>query len=277
VGTVYAYSKEQLDITDTDAVTETVEQLQPDVIVNAAAYTAVDKAETEADLAFAINASAVESLAKLAHHASAWLIHYSTDYVFDGSKSSPYKETDTTNPINVYGASKLAGEQAIINSGCQYLIFRTSWVMGRDGNNFAKTILRLAEDREQLDVISDQLGVPTSVSLLAKVTNHAIESIIQGDSWPSGIYNAVPQGKTSWFDIATAVLRIAEHHGLSLMASSQDINSINTVDYPTSAKRPLNSLLNTKKVSQQLPFLLPHWYDDFEYVVEQIIKEQKVI
>ena len=270
-----AYTRSKLDITDTQAVIEAISSFEPNVIVNTAAYTAVDKAEEEKALAYAINSDAVAVLAQQAAKQGAWLIHYSTDYIFDGGKTTPYTEIDTPNPINVYGASKLAGEEFIATSNCNHLIFRTTWVIGKDGKNFAKTILRLATQRDSLSVISDQYGVPTSPSLITNVTIDAIKAIKKQRAWPSGAYNLVPLGISTWHEVAQTLITIAEENSVPLAISAADILAITTAEYPTPAKRPLNSRLETQKLSRQLSFHLPNWKDDFSAVAAEVIKEFK--
>ena len=273
VGSVTAFPRSALDITNHRAVTDAVQAINPNIIVNAAAYTAVDKAETDAERANAVNAEAVANLAQITQKNGAWLIHYSTDYVFDGNKPTPYIETDAPNPINVYGASKLAGETAIAAADCQHLIFRTSWVIGKDGNNFAKTILRLDAERNSLMVISDQLGVPTSPSLISKTTIDAIRAVKQDKAWPQGIYHLAPQAVSSWHEIAKTLIVYAEHQRVQLNTQVADIQAITTAEYPTAAKRPLNSQLDTHKLRAQLSFDLPNWKDDFLAVASDIVKE----
>jgi len=273
VGSVAAFPRSALDITNHQSVREAVLVIQPNIIVNAAAYTAVDKAETDQERANAVNAEAVANLAQIAREQSLWLFHYSTDYVFDGSKQSPYLEADTPNPINVYGASKLGGETAIAVADCQHLIFRTTWVIGKDGHNFAKAILCLASERNALKVIDDQIGVPTSPSLIARVTIDAIRAIKQSNAWPQGIYHLAPQGKTSWHDIAQTLIAYAAQQHIPLRTHAADIKAITTAEYPTAAKRPLNSQLETNKLCSQLSFDLPHWKDDFLAVASEIIGE----
>ena len=273
VGSVAAFCRVSLDIINYTAVGDAVRRIRPNIIVNAAAYTAVDKAETDAEQAYAVNAKAVANLAQIAHKEGAWLIHYSTDYVFDGSKPTPYIETDAINPLNVYGASKQAGEEAIAAADCQHLIFRTSWIIGKDGNNFAKTILRLATERDSLKVISDQLGVPTSPSLISKITIDAILAIKQKIAWPRGIYHLAPLGVSSWYEIAKTLIAHAEQQRVQLNTQVADIQAITTAEYPTAAKRPLNSQLDTHKLQSQLSFNLPHWQDDFLAVARDIVKE----
>jgi len=228
VFSIFAYPRSKLDIMNEQAVYEAVFQIQPDVIINAAAYTAVDKAESNKEEAYDVNAYSVARLAQLVKNKRVWLVHYSTDYVFDGTKSDPYSENDETNPINIYGASKLAGERAITKTNCQHLIFRTSWVIGKDGNNFAKTILRLAMERDHLKVINDQIGVPTSPSLISKVTLDAIHAIKMNKAWPQGIYHLAPQGMSNWFEIAQTLLFHADNQQLFLNAHANDIQAITT-------------------------------------------------
>lgn len=273
VGTVAAFSRESLDIIDHKAVNDTIRDVQPNIIVNAAAYTAVDQAEEERDMAYAVNTQAVAHLAQIAGAEGMWLIHYSTDYVFDGSKPTPYTETDAPNPMNVYGASKLAGEQAIARSECRHFIFRTTWVIGKEGHNFAKTILRLASERNSLNVICDQQGVPTSPCLIAKVTTNAIQAIKNNAAWSKGIYNLVPEGKSNWHEIAQTLVDFATGLGMPLSAEARDIRAITTAEYPTAAQRPLNSLLDTQKLCAHLSFGLPDWKDDFLAVAGEIIEE----
>ena len=277
VANVAAFPRESLDITNHTAVRDAIRCVRPNIIVNAAAYTVVDKAETDADFAHAVNADAVANLAQIAREQSLWLFHYSTDYVFDGSKQPPYLETDTPNPINVYGASKLAGETAIVAANCQHLIFRTTWVIGKDGNNFAKTILRLATEHDALRVIGDQIGVPTSPSLIARVTIDAIRAIKESNAWPRGIYHLAPQGKTSWHEIAQTLIAYAERQHIPLRTHVADIQAITAAEYPTAAKRPLNSQLDTHKLRSQLSFDLPQWKDDFLAVACEIVKELETV
>lgn len=273
VGNVKVCTRADVDLTNKASIITAIDTFQPDVIVNAAAYTTVDKAESEQELAFQINSNAVTILAQKAAERGIWLIHYSTDYVFDGSKQSPYTEADAPNPLNVYGESKLAGENAIKASGCHFLIFRTTWVIGEQGHNFARTILRVAKERDTLNIVHDQFGVPTAPKLIAKVTHAAIEMLSNKTPWPSGIYHLTPNGQTTWYDIAQTLLQIAEKHQLALSANNNSLHPIQTKNYPTPAKRPKNSLLNTSKLEQLLNFDLPHWKDDFSIVANTIIKE----
>ena len=273
VGTVSAYSRTELDISNEQAVREAVLYFQPDIIINAAAYTAVDKAEINKKHAYTVNAYSVANLAQLVKAKRVWLIHYSTDYVFDGTKSDPYDEKDLPKPINIYGASKLAGENLIIDSNCRHLIFRLSWVIGKDGHNFAKSILRLALNRDNLKVVCDQVGVPTTPSLISKITVDAIRAIQEGRAWQQGIYHLAPRGVSNWFEIAQTLLEFAKSHQVLLRTNADDLQSIKTAEYPTIAKRPLNSLFETQKLKSQLSFDLPFWKDEFLLMAKDIIKE----
>lgn len=246
------------NFTDLNGLAETVRQIQPDVIVNAAAHTAVDKAESETELAQTINADAVAVLAQEAKLLNAWLIHYSTDYVFAGDGTSPWLETDATGPLGVYGATKLAGEQAIQESGCKHLIFRTSWVYGARGNNFAKTMLHLASERDSLSVIDDQIGAPTGADLLADVTAHTIRSVQQQPEL-AGLYHLVAKGETSWHGYASFVIDTALNMGQKLQTTTATITPVATSAFPTPAKRPNNSRLNTDKLQANFALTLPHW------------------
>lgn len=253
------------DLSDLAGLARTVQTVQPQVIVNAAAHTAVDKAESEVELARTLNALAPGVLAQEAAHLNAWLIHYSTDYVFDGSGSTPWKESDPTGPLSVYGRTKLEGEQAIAASGCRHLIFRTSWVYGARGGNFAKTMLRLAVEREQLNVIDDQIGAPTGADLLADVTAQAIRHVLppmrRNDLAPSGIYHVAAAGETSWHGYARFVLQHARSANRVLKAGPEQVQAIPSSAYPTPAKRPHNSRLDTTRLRNTFGLHLPHWQD----------------
>jgi len=245
------------DLTDLDGLARTVEQVRPDVIVNAAAHTAVDKAESEPDFARTINALAPAMLAQAATKIGAWLVHYSTDYVFDGSGTTPWKETDRTGPLSVYGQTKLEGEQAVASTP-KHLILRTSWVYATRGGNFAKTMLRLAGEREALTVINDQFGAPTSAELLADVTAHALRQL-QDQPALAGLYHCIASGETTWHGYAQFVLGQAQALGLSLKAGPAQVAPTPTSSYPTPAKRPLNSRLDTGKLQAAFGLTLPHW------------------
>lgn len=244
------------DLGNLEGLRQTIAGLKPDVIVNAAAYTAVDKAENESELAHLINGQAPKILAEEAKKVNALLVHYSTDYVFSGEGEAPWYEKDEPAPVNQYGRSKLEGEQAIQESGCKYLIFRTSWVYAAKGNNFAKTMLRLASERQTLSVISDQFGAPTSAALLADCTAHAIYQTIRNPQL-IGLYHLAASGITTWYDYASLVIENAKARGQALAVAK--INPIATANYPTPAKRPHNSRLDTTKFCDSFELVLPEW------------------
>ncbi len=246
------------DFTDLPGIAETVRQVAPEIIVNAAAYTAVDKAESECELAHKINALAPGVLAEQARQLGAALIHYSTDYVFDGSGHQLWKETDKTNPLSVYGKTKLEGDLSIQNAGCDYLIFRTSWVYAARGGNFAKTMLRLAQERDQLNVINDQIGAPTGADLLADITAHCAVQLRQRPEL-SGLYHLVAGGETSWFDYASFVIEFARQQGVAMKVHADSVKPIPTSAYPVPAPRPKNSRLDTQKFKSIFNLTLPHW------------------
>lgn len=249
-----------------------VDRVSPDVIVNAAAFTAVDAAESDSEPVWQINASAPEALAGIARARNIWLVHYSSDYVFDGTKAVPYTEDDFADPINVYGMSKLAGDRAILASKCRCLIFRTSWVFGAYGGNFVKTILKLAQDRETLRVVNDQWGAPTGAELIADVTSHALRAVLApGGASLSGLYNLAALGETRWDDYARVILQEADACGLELKARAASIDGIPTHDYPRPARRPANSRLNTTKLRNTFDLRLPPWDEAVRRVVKEIV------
>jgi dTDP-4-dehydrorhamnose reductase len=250
------------------ALADTVHALRPDVIVNAAAHTAVDKADSEPELAAALNAEAPRVLAAEAAALGAWLVHYSTDYVFDGSGHSPRDETATTGPLNVYGRTKLEGENAIRASGCQHLILRTSWVYSARGGNFARTMLALAAEREALSVIDDQIGAPTGADLLSDVTAQAIRTV-QREPQLGGTYHAVAAGETSWHGYARFVIEWARAHGRPIKVAADAIKAVPTSAYPTPAQRPLNSRLATDKLRRSFDLALPHWQTGVERMLTE--------
>lgn len=267
------------DITDTAGITQTLMDLRPEIIINAAAYTAVDKAESEPAAAEAVNAKAVGAIAQIAAKLDSLLVHYSTDYVFDGAGSSPWKETDTCAPLSVYGKTKRAGEAAITASGAKHFILRTSWVYSRHGNNFLKTMLRLAETKEEIQVVSDQWGVPTHVDYLAATTLDLINLATPGFGSESttppawGIYHCAPSGETSWFEYARLVINTAKAHGAA--SACKKIMPISTANYPTAARRPLNSRLDTSKLQSALKTAPPDWQDDVIMTVGQVLIESE--
>lgn len=250
------------DLCRLEDLVRTVRTYQPSIIVNAAAHTAVDKAESESELAYQVNAEAPAILAQEAERLGAWLVHYSTDYVFDGSGTSPRDEDDPTGPLSVYGASKLAGEQAIRAICTRHIIFRTSWVFGVRGGNFAKTMLKLAQTKDELSVISDQIGAPTGADLIADVTALALQTIKHNPSEVaalSGLFHLVASGQTSWYAYAKYVLQQAKNQGLTLKVEPESIKPIPSSAYPTAATRPLNSRLATGKLESRFGLCLPDW------------------
>ena len=260
------------DLSQPERLAQTVLAFRPDVIVNAAAHTAVDKAESDQELARAINASAVSLLAKAAAAAGAWLVHYSTDYVFDGSGEKPWQETDMTGPLSVYGHTKLDGERAIVASGCKHLIFRTSWVYAARGGNFAKTMLRLAAERERLTVINDQHGAPTGADLIADVTAHAIRQVmINSAPALAGIYHLVASGETTWHGYASYVIAQAGRVNPELNLKVSNIAAVPTTAFPTPAQRPLNSRLSTQKLQQAFGLVLPPWQQGVNRMLAEIL------
>lgn len=256
------------DLTDLEGLRRTVRELKPQVIVNAAAYTAVDRAEEERELATLINAEAPAALAEEARALGALLVHYSTDYVFDGSGDTPWQETDTPTPLNHYGATKLAGERHIQASGCRHLIFRTSWVYAARGGNFLATMARLVREREALQVIDDQLGSPTGAELIADVSAHAIVQA-QADASKEGLYHLAPGGETSWHGYATFIAEWLQRHGIEIQAAPVRIASIPTSDWPTPAQRPLNSRLETTKLERTFGLMLPSWQQGVARVLQE--------
>ena len=258
------------DFLDTDTITALVERAAPDLIVNAAAHTAVDKAEAEPDLVRAINATAVGTMARAAAARKAWLVHYSTDYVFDGSGSTPWTEDAPTAPLSVYGRSKAESEALIRASGCRHLILRTSWVFGARGDNFAKIMLRLARTREALNVIDDQVGAPTGAELLADVTAHACR-IAAARPGVSGTYHAVASGETSWYGYARHVIDVARARGEALRVADDAIKAIPTSSYPQAATRPKNSRLATRKLREAFDISLPTWQAGVDRMLNEVL------
>ena len=246
------------DFSEPDALAETVLRVRPDVIVNAAAHTAVDKAESEPEFARKLNATAPGVVARAADRIGALLVHYSTDYVFDGSGSAPWTEEAATGPLSVYGLTKLEGEQLVAQHCARHLILRTSWVYAARGGNFAKTMLRLAKERERLTVIDDQFGAPTGAELLADVTAHAIGDILRDPS-KAGLYHAVAGGETSWHGYARFVLEQARACGVELKAGPDAVDAVPTSAFPTPARRPQNSRLDTRRLQSTFGLVLPDW------------------
>ena len=244
------------DLSKPEQIYQTIIDIAPNVVVNASAYTAVDLAETEQDMANLINYVAVGKIAEACAQIKALLVHYSTDYVFDGEGVSVFNEADALKPLNIYGKTKALGEQAIQNAQCNYLIFRTSWVFAQKGKNFLKTMLYLSQQREELSIIDDQIGAPTSAELIADVSAHAIVQTLR-DQTKIGIYHLVASGETSWFEYANYIFEQAKNLGVNL--AIQQVNPIPTAAYPTPAKRPHNSRLNNQKIQQAFQIYLPDW------------------
>jgi dTDP-4-dehydrorhamnose reductase len=260
LGRVVALDRAALDLADLEQIRSTVRELNPSVIVNPAAYTAVDKAETDVHAAMRLNGDAPRVLAAEAARSGAVLVHYSTDYVFDGTKSSPYLEDDATNPQNVYGKSKLAGEQGIAESGCAHLILRTSWVYGVRGKNFLLTMLKLGAERPELRVVADQIGAPTWSNTIATLTSHIVAQGLGAndlDWWNerSGVYHLAAAGETSWHGFAKTIFDIA------MSGKGPNVVPIGTSEYPVPAKRPANSRMSHRKLSETFGLSLPDWQD----------------
>lgn len=272
LGRIFAADQAMCDLVDEQAVRALIRNTRPEVIVNAAAYTAVDKAEGEAELTTAINAAAPGVLGEEAAGLGALVLHYSTDYVFDGRHDKAYVETDATNPQSVYGITKREGELALIAATSQHLILRTSWVVGAHGGNFAKTMLRLAAERDSLNVVADQWGAPTSAALLADVTAHLIRQWqIQGKAFPFGLYHCAAGGETNWCDYARYVVAHALSTGKVLNATPDRIRPITTADYITQAIRPANSRLDCRKLKQTFKLELPHWQNGLTHILDSIL------
>ena len=274
LGEVIAMDKQDANFTDPDSLREIIRSIKPDVIVNAVAYTAVDKAEEEESLATIINGTTVGVIAEEVKKLNALLIHYSTDYVFDGSKKTPYTEDDMPCPINAYGRSKLDGEDRVRSSRCKYLIFRTSWVYAARGSNFLKTMFRLATERDELKVVADQFGAPTSAELIADVTALTLYRIISNPTMSeqvTGLYHLTASGKTSWYGYARLVLEIAVKNGQSLRVLPEQVTEIMALDYPVPAKRPVNSILSTNKLCSLFEIVMPPWTNSVKSVTSEII------
>lgn len=258
------------------ALSALVERERPTLIVNAAAYTAVDRAESDTERARTINAESVAALATVAHKLGAWLVHYSTDYVFDGAKAVAYVEDDPTGPLSVYGRTKLEGEQAIRASNCQHLILRTSWVYAVRGGNFAKTMLRLARERNELRVVADQYGAPTSAELIADVTALMLQRIVTDPimaARASGTYHLVASGETSWHGFAQFIVSEALTLGEILKVGPEQVWPIAACEYPVPAERPANSRLNTEKLQSAFGLVLPHWEFHAKRMLHELIKQ----
>jgi dTDP-4-dehydrorhamnose reductase len=271
LGKVIATDREELDLTNTDAIRIFIDQTKPDIIINPAACTAVDKAESEIDLAYQINVTAPEVLAEKAIELDIPLIHFSTDYVFDGLKKEAYDETDETNPQSVYAKTKSEGEEKV-RKHSKHIILRTSWVFGVHGNNFLKTILRLITEKDSLNIVGDQWGSPASASMLADVTFKIVDSIFKDKNFSGyGTYHATNDGETNWHQYAILIASELIKLNVKIKCGPDQIHSILTSEYPTAAKRPLNSRLNTNKIKKTFMLELPHWESEVKKVLREII------
>jgi dTDP-4-dehydrorhamnose reductase len=276
VGEITARDRDTFDLAEPDEVRSLVRSVSPDIILNAAAYTAVDRAESEPEIARAVNAQAPATLAEEALRLGALLVHYSTDYVFNGSKADPWTENDSPNPLNVYGASKLAGEEAIRAVGGRFLIFRTSWVYGPHGNNFLLTMLRLGRERDSLIVVDDQFGAPTTSIELAKATRTIVDGVLDGqfgsDSDWSGLYHMTCSGSVSWCGFAQAIFARAK---ALLNGKTPEVHPILSSDYPTLARRPKNSVLSNGKLNSRFGVRLASWDTALDEVIRKLKMSQE--
>jgi dTDP-4-dehydrorhamnose reductase len=273
LGEVIALGHADCDLSDEQSLRTVIRQIKPSIIINPAAYTAVDMAESEPEIADAVNHRALKIIGEEAESLSALVIHYSTDYVYNGAKQTPYVETDATNPQGVYGQTKLAGECALAQACSKTLIFRTSWVLGVYGNNFAKTMLRLAATKENLNVVADQFGAPTTAGLLADTTAHVVARAItsEGYNFPFGVYHLAASGRTNWYEYAKLVIALAQESGRPLKLLTSNIKAITTAEYPTPAKRPENSSLDTSKFQNTFNLILPDWKIGVRHVLQQVL------
>lgn len=265
---VYSPTREDLDLGDLFEVSKCIDLYQPDIILNAAAYTAVDKAEVEVDNAMLINASLPSLLAKKSSELGAILIHYSSDYVYPGTGNNPWTEESDVSPLSVYGRSKLAGDESVLSSHCRHWIFRTSWIYAAHGNNFMRTMLRLGVKHDSLRVVHDQIGAPTPAKLIAQVTSEAIREQI-----PTGLYHLTAGGSTSWHGFAQAIFRHAISKGIAFKIHPDNVEGISTQDYPTPARRPLNSRLSSKKLETELGLSLPAWDSQLILTLNEFFEE----
>ncbi|MDP1653027.1 MAG: dTDP-4-dehydrorhamnose reductase [Rhodocyclaceae bacterium] len=279
LGEIVAVDQSDCDLADVTAIRQLVSATKPDIIVNPAAYTAVDKAESDVARAQAINGTAPGIFGEAAAACGALVVHYSTDYVFEGTKAGLYTEDDTPNPQSVYGKTKLAGEQALAASGARYLTFRTSWVFGAHGANFAKTMLRLAAERDSLKVVADQFGVPTSAALIADVTAQVlgqwlVKRRLASADFPYGLYHLVAAGRTNWHEYAQAVVQAAQAACKPLKLGPDDVQAITTADYPLPAPRPANSCLDATRLRDTFGLCLPDWRQGLQHVLTQLLNER---
>jgi dTDP-4-dehydrorhamnose reductase len=270
LGEVVALDHPAVDLAQPGSVAGIVAKSSPAVIVNAAAYTAVDRAEQEPGLAHAVNAESVDALARGAAATGALLVHFSTDYVYPGTGESPWVEGDQAGPLNAYGRTKLAGDEAIDRSGCRHVILRTSWVYASRGRNFVRTILRLAAERDRLSVVDDQFGVPTAASFLADVTARVLERHRNERNAPSGVFHAAPTGTTTWFGVARAVLERARSRGTGLKLARDGLVPCTTAEYPSPAARPRNSRLSVDRLQREFGIRCPDWHEDLNRIVDEL-------
>jgi dTDP-4-dehydrorhamnose reductase len=283
MGEVTAIDIEQVDLTDARAVSRTVREIAPDIVVNAAAYTAVDKAESELELARAINVGAPAQIAEECSRSGALLVHYSTDYVYDGSKQVPYEERDATGPLSVYGQTKLAGDEAIKASGCAHIILRTAWVYDIRGKNFLRTVIRLAQEKDELRIVGDQYGAPTWARGLAEATTiilgRCLEHKSESGKWRTGIFHLSSGGRTSWAGFAQAILedyvafRSADGSGeFGAPLKTQKVSAITTEEYPTPARRPRNSVLSSAQVQAAFGIVMPDWREQLRLAMQDALR-----
>jgi len=284
MGEILAIDIEQVDLTDLDAVSRTVREFAPHVVANAAAYTNVDKAESEPELARAINVGAPGRIAEECARSGALLIHYSTDYVYNGSKPTPWEETDATGPVNVYGETKLAGDQAIIASGCAHIILRTTWVYDIRGKNFLRTVLRLAREKDELRIVGDQYGAPTWARALAEATTIILARCLEHNSetgtWPTGLFHLSAAGRTSWAEFAEAIMSEyddccswpADTGEFSAPLKAKRVVHLTSEQYQTPARRPRNSVLSNAKVLQTFGIQMPDWREQLRLAMQDAIR-----
>ena len=276
-GTILAPGRQELDLADSQAIQRYLDEHQPDCIVNAAAYTAVDRAESEPDLAQALNEGLPATLAQYAAANNLWLVHYSSDYVYPGTGTSPWTEESETGPLSTYGQTKLAGDQAIQASRAKHLIFRTSWVYSARGNNYMKTMLRLGAEKETLNIVNDQHGSPTPARLIAQVTALALYRAFQADQPQQyqGIYHLAPRGTTHWHEFAQAIFEAAAGQGAQLKIRPENVHGIPTRDYPTPAVRPLNSRMSLEKLEQTFNLQLPEWRGQLQQTLTEYLQTRQ--
>ena len=275
LGEVVALDRANFDLSNPDSIRENIRKIQPSIILNPAAYTAVDKAESDENMAQAVNSFAPGIIGEEAQKISALVIHYSTDYVFDGTKNEPYNETDPVNPLGVYGRTKLEGERALAKSGANHVILRTSWVYGAHGKNFIKTILRLAAERHELRIVADQLGAPTGAALLADASAHIVSRYLRdgADNFPYGLYHLAAGGETTWCDLTQYVVEKAIEANCKLQVAPDRIIPIKTQEYPTPAARPANSRLDTSKFRKTFGLQLPDWTHGVDNVLDLLLQK----